>query len=170
MRRIFLLCMALSLIALAGAALAAPKRPAAPAAPAREPMTKDGQFSICEFQDFDNCQLLSDKAIKKFRLTAEENQKLKDLQRYAAATQPIPLAELEKSFGRIYRVFTHDNPNEKTLAWYRDSVGLNDLTAKCPECGVFVSLADDMPNDIFYIVDEKFTLVWYRASESKPPQ
>ena len=132
---------------------------------ARDPMVKDGKFTICAFRTFDKCELFTGKAIKKFRLTAEEKQKLKELQRYAAATQAIPLADLEKSFGRLPKFFPYDNPNKKTLAWYRDSVGLNDLTAKCPECGIYISLIDDMPIDIFYIVDEKFRLVWYRAAK-----
>src|SRR5262249_48931713 len=128
----------------------------------REPMTKDGKFTICEFQDFDHCELLTEKALKKYRFTAEEKQKLKDLQRFAAVTEAVPLADLEKSFGRYYKIFPRDAPNQRTIVWYRDSIGLNDLHAKCPECGVYISLADDVPTDLFYIVEEKFTVVWYR--------
>jgi hypothetical protein len=63
--------------------------------------------------------------------------------------------------------FRHNRPNDKTIAWYHNSVGLTDLNAKRPECGIYLSLSDDAPTDLYYLVDGKFTLVWYRAASAK---
>ena len=158
----------LLVLALLFAALPAPARDRDVAT--REPMTKDGKFSICEFQDFDHCAVLNDKTVRKYRLVAEEKRHLNDLQRIAASGQAVTLADLEKSFGNAYKVFSHDRPTDMTYVWYRNSTGLNDLTAKCPECGIYVTLSDGLPSEMFYIVDEKFTVVWYRANVPKPPE
>ena len=47
---------------------------------------------------------------------------------------------------------------------------MNDLNAKCPECGIYVYLSGDVVTSLNYIVDQKFTLAWNRASAPKPPQ
>jgi len=134
-----------------------------PAALARDPMTKDGQFTICAFQNFDKCELLRARAIRKYRFGGEERRTLKKLQAYAAASPSPTQSELEKMFGKPSKIFPRtDRPTERTIAWFRNSVGLNDLTAKCPECGLYITLSGDLMTALTYIVDRKFTLVWYR--------
>lgn len=111
---------------------------ALPAA-ARDATIKDGRFTICAFQNFEKCRLLTTSTIRRYRLAAEEKRVLKELKQYTAA-QNVTLADLEKSFGKPSKVIPHASPDDKTVAWFKDSVGLNDLNAKCPECGIYVRL------------------------------
>ena len=133
---------------------------ALPAA-ARDATIKDGRFTICAFQNFEKCQLLTTSAIRRYRLAAEEIRVLKELKQYTAA-QNVTLADLEKSFGKPSKVILHASPDDKTVAWFKDSVGLNDLNAKCPECGIYVYVSSDIVTSLNYIVDDKFTVGWNR--------
>jgi hypothetical protein len=129
---------------------------------ARDPMAKDGKFTICEFQDFDKCELLTDRTIVRYKFNTREKRTLAALKVHAAA-KSVSLAALEQSFGKPSKVFPHTSrPNEKTVAWFYNSVGLNDLNAKCPECGIYVYVSSDIVTSLNYIVDDKFTVGWNR--------
>lgn len=141
---------------------------ALPAA-ARDAMAKDGRFTVCAFQDFDKCRLLTASALRAYRFTAENKRVLKALKRYAAAPG-VTLAELERAFGKSSKIIPHGRPGDDTVAWFHNSVGLNDLNAKCPECGIYVRLADGRAISLNYIVDGKFTLAWNRAGPPPPPR
>ena len=87
--RLFLPVVALLL---AAPALAQPNQP-------RDPASKDGLFTICAFQKFDQCDLLSEPSIQKFNFSAAEKRTLQELRRHAEAPL-IKLTDLEKSFGK----------------------------------------------------------------------
>lgn len=106
---------------------------AAPAA-ARDPAVKDGRFTICVFQDFEKCELLTKRTMRLHGVTEHDTQVLKQLKRHAEARH-TSVAALEQSFGKASKVFPHSRPRDSTIAWFQDSVGMNDLKAKCPEIG-----------------------------------
>jgi hypothetical protein len=141
---------------------------ALPAA-ARDPMLRDGRFTICPFQNFDKCQLLNERTMRRYRFAPEHKRVLQELKRYAAAPS-VTIVELAQSFGKPSRITPHDRVNDKTIAWIHDSVGLNDLNAKCPECGIYVRLFGDVVISFNYIVDRKFTITWYRARTPESTQ
>ena len=135
---------------------------------ARDPMTKDGRFTICEFQNFDKCELLTESSLRRFQLSAEERRNFEALRRFTTAPN-ASLADLERTFGKASKVRPRrDRPNEMTIAWFHNSAGLNDLNAKCPECGIYVYLTNNVVANINYIVDGKFTLAWNRAAPKSP--
>jgi hypothetical protein len=133
-------------------------------ASARDPMLKDGRFTICAFQDFDKCELLAAPALRRYHPTAHNRRVLAELKRYAASNN-ITAAALQRSFGKPSKIIPHDNSTDQTYAWFRNSVGLNDLNAKCPECGLYIRLSGKVAVSLNYIVDEKFTLAWNRAPQ-----
>lgn len=133
---------------------------------ARDPTLQDGRFTICAFQDFAKCQLLTARTARRYEITDDEKRVMKDLKRHVAAGR-ASIAALEKSFGKSSKTFSHSTPNDNTIAWYEHSVGMNDLNAKCPECGIYVSSIGNRLTSINYIVDQKFTVVWNRFSLGK---
>ena len=131
----------------------------------RDPMAKDGKFTICEFQNFDKCELLTDRTIARYRLNTREKRTLATLKQQAEA-KTVSLTALAKSFGKPSKVFPHaSHPNDTTLAWFFNSVGLDDLDAKCPECGIYIYLSGDVVTSVNYIVDGKFTIGWNRTAK-----
>jgi hypothetical protein len=132
---------------------------------ARDPMAKDGKFTICQFQNFDKCELLTDRTLPRYRLNTREKRTLAALKLQAEA-KTVSLTALAKSFGKPSKIFPHaSHPNDTTLAWFFNSVGLDDLNAKCPECGIYVYVSSDVVTSLNYIVDGKFTIGWNRAEK-----
>jgi hypothetical protein len=151
----------LSLLICACPALAQPSPP-------RDPVAKDGLFSICAFQKFDQCDLLTEQSIQKYRFSPAEKRTLQDLRRFAEASR-VKVEDLEKSFGKSSAARPNKTrPDEKTIAWFANSNGAP--KAKCPECGIYVYLTGDVVTGINYMVDGKFTLTWNRAEQPKPPR
>jgi len=85
------------------------------------------------------------------------------LKRYVAARRVSP-ASLEEAFGKPSKIQQHAEPTDQTYAWYDKSVGLSDLNAKCPECGIYIRVSGNVVVSLNYIVDGKFTLAWNRAA------
>ena len=139
---------------------------AATPAVARDPAVHDGRYTICAFQDFEKCERLTTRALRRYDLSADEKLVLRKLRRHTA-TGHATLATLEGSFGKSSKIFPHRRPSDRTVAWYQNSVGMNDLNAKCPECGLYISSLRNSLTSINYIVDQKFTIVWNRASPRK---
>ena len=156
--RLFLPVVALLL---AAPALAQPNQP-------RDPASKDGLFTICAFQKFDQCDLLSESSIQKFNFSADEKRTLQELRRHAEAPL-IKLTDLEKSFGKPAAVRPNKSrPEERTIAWFRNLP--SGSKAKCPECGIYLYVTRDRLTGINYMVDGKFSLSWNRAEPPKTPQ
>ena len=134
----------------------------------RDPMIKDGKFTICKFQNFDKCELLTEPTTARYHLNTREKRTLAALQKHAAA-KSTALPALEQSFGKPSKIFPHrEHPDDTTIAWFFNSLGMNDLNAKCPECGIYVYLSKDVVTSLNYIVDGKFTIGWNRAGAAKP--
>ena len=132
---------------------------------ARDPMAKDGKFTICEFQNFDKCELLNDRTTTRYHLNTREKRTLAALKVQADA-KTVSLTALAKSFGKPSKIFPHaSRPSDTTLAWFFNSLGMNDLNAKCPECGIYVYVSSDVVTSLNYIVDRKFTIGWNRAEK-----
>ncbi len=111
---------------------------------ARDPMAKDGKFTICQFQNFDKCELLTDRTLVRYHLNTREKRTLAAL-KLQADSKTVSLTALAKSFGKPSKIFPHaSRPNDTTLAWFFNSVGLADLDAKCPECGIYVYVSSDV--------------------------
>ncbi len=135
---------------------------ALPAA-ARDPLIKDGRFTICAFQNFDQCELLTARTFRRYRPSARDRRIVDALSHYVAARR-VTLASLQQTFGKPSKVQQHDEPTDQTYAWYHKYAGLTDLNAKCPECGIYIRVAGHMVISLNYIVDGKFTLAWNRAA------
>ena len=65
---------------------------------ARDPMIKDCKFTVCAFQNFDKCELLTERTNARYHFNTREKRMLQALQRHAAA-KSTTLAALEQSFG-----------------------------------------------------------------------
>jgi hypothetical protein len=108
----------------------------------RDPASKDGLFTICAVQKFDQCGLLSEQSIQKFNFSADEKRTLQELRRHAEAPL-IKLTDLEKSFGKPAAVRPNKSrPEERTIAWFQTSP--SGSKAKCPECGVYLYVTRDL--------------------------
>jgi len=132
-------------------------------AAARDPLIKDGRFTICAFQNFDKCELLTARAFRRHHPSARDRRIVAALKRYVAARRVSP-ASLEEAFGKPSKIQQHAEPTDQTYAWYDKSVGLSDLNAKCPECGIYIRVSGNVVVSLNYIVDGKFTLAWNRAA------
>ena len=135
---------------------------------ARDPMAKDGKFTICQFQNFDKCELMTDPTVTRYRLNTREKRTLAALQKHTAA-KSTNVPALEQSFGKPSKIYSHrERPNDTTIAWFFNSLGMDDLNAKCPEFGIYVYLSGDAVTSLNYIVDGKFTIGWNRGGADKP--
>ncbi len=154
MRLIALLCIAL--LVTASASLA------------RDFAAQDGQFSICLFRNFEKCELLTERTIQSFRLSAVEKRILRELKQHTEATQTLTLADLEKSFGKSYNIFRRpvapDAPNDMNMIWSDDPKALSDPKSKCPACGIQMYFSNNVLTTLNYIAYRKFMIVWYRAA------
>ena len=112
--------------------------------------------------------MLTEPTTARYHLNTREKRTLAALQKHAAA-KSTALPALEQSFGKPSKIFPHrEHPDDTTIAWFFNSLGMNDLNAKCPECGIYVYLSKDVVTSLNYIVDGKFTIGWNRAGAAKP--
>jgi hypothetical protein len=130
-------------------------------ADARRLLTADGQFTLCKFRQFDDCDLLTPDTMARAQLTSTERDTVNKLQRLPLL-QKVRIGDLTEAFGIptkiLYPPGLPGKSNGTIYIWSTDHP--ND----CSMCGVKIAFIDDKLFSINFDVDNRFMIAWLQTA------
>ena len=128
-------------------------------------VTLDGQFTICPFRDFENCDLLTHEMMQTDRFSEEEKRTLRTLKSFTDAPRSATLAQFQQAFGTPFIVsrIPEPTPQEPAIgaAWLIDPKGV------CPLSCIQAIFQPTGLQSITYSVSDRFMIFWYVRSEKR---
>lgn len=126
----------------------------------RDFFTADGQFTICKFRVFQECQVLTSAMAEGVDFTSSERNSLRKLRELTGA-DTLDVRKLTEAFGQPTQILHPPPdilaPDGLTLMW------LTEPKEVCPLCGIRLSLQGKKLLRIDFDVNDKFMVVWQRA-------
>ena len=138
-------------------------------ATARDWMAMDGQYTICPFRVFDNCDPLTEAMTQTDRFSDEEKRTLRTLKTFTDAPRSATLAHFQQAFGTPSLVFRipGGRPGEEQAigaSWLTDPKG------PCPICGIKAVFLATGLSSADYSVSDRFIIFWFTKSEELKPR
>jgi len=122
------------------------------------------KYLLCPFLDFTTCTPLTDAAVEKYGLSADEKELLAKLRKLTEAPDQSLLEDIAASFAPPRTMFAS---SDKLKLWFPDRRD-DSMAPKCIACGLDLFLVDDNLVQLTWGMQGRFMLLFSDPLAPKP--